>query len=275
MEARYPKTGGCEPPILPYVFRMRFLIPCFALLASPALACGPDSDCAVPTGDYRVYLPDGATGAIVFAHGYKGSSAGTLRNANLRALADDLGVALVALNAAGDDWTIPNAPQEGRVPQRDEVTYVSSVKADVVARFDLDPDRMLMAGFSAGGMLTWNVICTGGDLFVAFVPMSGTFWDGPPDACDTDAIVTHYHGTSDGVVPIAGRPIGPTRQGDVTEVVAFYINDRQLAAAAPPPDRSDCQRWSGDQAALEYCTHPGGHRFFIEDIRRVWNRDVN
>lgn len=266
--------GGCEPLKLRYLSTMRFLILFLSLLATPVLACGPDSDCPVPGGDYRIHTPEGATGALFFAHGYKGSAAGTMRNANLRSLADDLGVALVALNAGGDDWTIPNAPQEGRVPQRDEVAYVAAVKNDVVTRFGLDPDRMVMAGFSAGGMLTWNVLCSGGDLFAAFVPMSGTFWAGPPDACDTDAIATHYHGTSDGVVPIAGRPIGPTRQGDLNKVIEFYIADRQLSPAQPFSDRPECRRWTSDQAALEYCTHPEGHRFYVDDIRRVWTREL-
>ena len=255
---------------------MRSLILLLTFLATPVLACGTDSDCQVPAGEYRIHVPEGADGAIFFAHGYKGSAAGTMRNANLRALANELGVALVALNSGGDDWTIPNAPQEGRVPQRDEVAYVASVKADVADRFALDPDRMMLAGFSAGGMLTWNVICTGGDLFATFVPMSGTFWAGPPEACDTDARVTHYHGTADRVVPVSGRAIGPTRQGDLTEVLDFYIADRGLPAltGVAAPEGLTCLRAAAARTTLEYCTHPGGHRFSTTYIRRAWDRDV-
>ena len=223
---------------------MRILILLLALFATPVAACGIDSDCEVTGGTYRIYVPDGgADGAIFFAHGYGGSAAGTMRNDRLR----------------------------------DEIAYVAAVKADAVAQFGLDPDRMLLAGFSAGGMLTWNVICQGGDLFAAFVPMSGTFWKEPPQSCDTDAAVTHYHGTADTVVPIGGRAIGSSRQGDMGEVLAFYVRDRALTPAGPvdAPDGLSCQRWDGKEGTyLEYCTHPGGHRFSADWIERVWTRDM-
>ena len=257
---------------------MRILILLLALFATPVAACGIDSDCEVTGGTYRIYVPDGgADGAIFFAHGYGGSAAGTMGNDRLRALADRLGVVLVALASAGEDWTLPNAPEHGNGPPRDEIAYVAAVKADVVAQFGLDPDRMLLAGFSAGGMLTWNLICQRGDLFAAFVPMSGTFWKEPPQSCDTDAAVTHYHGTADTVVPIGGRAIGSSRQGDMGEVLAFYIRDRALTPAGPvdAPDGLSCQRWDGKEGTyLEYCTHPGGHRFSADWIERVWTRDM-
>ncbi|SFI61034.1 alpha/beta hydrolase family esterase [Jannaschia pohangensis] len=248
--------------------------------ASPATACGEDTDCAVEGGTYRIHLPEGGTpdGAIFFAHGYRGTAGGTMRNERLVGLADDLDVALVALQSAEEDWTLPNSPNAGRVPQRDEVAYVLRVKDDVVTRFGIDPDRMLFAGFSAGGMLTWTVACSAGDVFFAFVPLSGTFWKTPPDRCDTDAAITHYHGTSDTVVPIEGRAIGPTRQGDMNDVIAMYRADRGLSAPVRVEATGlECTRWPGPPELgtyLEYCTHPGGHRFSVDYIRRIWERDL-
>jgi len=149
----------------------------------------------------------------------------------------------------------------------------------VIARFGINPDRTLFAGFSAGGMLTWTVACSAGDVFFAFVAMSGTFWQGPPSSCDTDAAITHYHGTSDAVVPIEGRAIGPTRQGNVMEVLAMYRADRGLRdGRAIEADGLDCMLWPGPAELgtfLEYCTHPGGHRFSVDYIARVWDRVLN
>ena len=52
-----------------------------ALWAAPALACGPDTDCAVGDRTYRIALPEGhdgaaPVGALVWAHGYRGTAAG-------------------------------------------------------------------------------------------------------------------------------------------------------------------------------------------------------
>ena len=141
------------------------LLACLGLLAAgPAAACGPDADCAVAEGVYRIHLPPGGapTGAILFAHGYRGSAANEMGNAAMMAMADALGVAFVALSSRGDDWTIPNAPGGPRPTDRDEVAYARAVRDDVTARTGVPSARMLFAGFSAGGMLTWNVACEAG-----------------------------------------------------------------------------------------------------------------
>ncbi len=251
---------------------MRVLAILLALFASPALACGEATDCKIENGIYRIHLPPEApTGAIIFAHGYRGTAEGTMRNEALKSLADDLGVALVAIKSFDEDWTIPNAPSAGTRPERDETDYVLRVKRDVVDRNGIDPARVLMVGFSAGGMLTWNVACAAGDAFAAFVPMSGTFWKGPPATCPTDARIYHFHGTSDEVVPISGRPIGPTVQGDMTAVLAMYRADRGLGAGRAVDFQGlDCTEWDGPATMLRYCLHPGGHQFRADWIRGVW-----
>lgn len=258
------------------------VLPLFAaLLAAPAMACGPDTDCDVAlgtgtrssssTGTYRIHLPPVApTGAILFAHGYRGSAAAEMRNGAIMDVADGLGVALVALDSGADDWAIPNAPS-GDDARRDETAYVRAVQDDVAARLGVAPSRMILAGFSAGGMLTWNVACEAGGDFAAFLAISGTFWKEPPASCPTDAAIWHLHGTADTTVPIRGRRIGPTRQGDVEAVLAMYRADKGLSPAAPIPFAGlDCARWTGPAASLEYCLHPGGHDIRAEWLRAVW-----
>ena len=240
-----------------------------ACLAAPALACGPDTDCDVAGGTYRIHLPPEApTGAILFAHGYKGHAADAMANAALTVMADDLDVALVSLESTGDDWTIPERPERGhpagtrrdclrpRRPKRRRGPHRGGAVAD-------DLRRVLR-----GGMLTWNVACEAGGGFAALVAFSGTFWEGPPAHCAADARMWHFHGTSDTVVPIGGRQIGPVRQGDVDSVLDFYRMDKGMAPTAPIPVADlDCRAWSGPDASLEYCLHPGGD---AEWLRIVW-----
>ena len=161
-----------------------------ALCTPPAaMACGVSTDCTVATGTYRISLPDPSAtpiAAVVFAHGYQGSAAGTMKNTALWDMATSRGMALIAIDALGDDWNLPDAPHDS-VSSRDEMAYLDAVVADAVRQFNVDPKRVVVTGFSAGGMFVWNVVCARGDAYAGYVPYSGTFWKGPPAACPASA----------------------------------------------------------------------------------------
>ena len=87
---------------------MKYLAIAATLLATPALACGPDTDCKLGDRTYRVAMPEGhdgakPVGAIVFSHGYRGSAAGLMRNRNLRRAISNMGLAFIALKSKDDD----------------------------------------------------------------------------------------------------------------------------------------------------------------------------
>jgi len=245
------------------------------LLASPAAACGPDTDCTVGDRTYRLYVPPDAAapvGALLFAHGYRGSAAGVMRNAALRRLADVTGLALVALESAGNDWSLAHRPAEPGQKEAREYTYVAAVLADLADRVALDDSRLVMSGFSAGGMMTWAIACNMSDRFAGFVPMSGTFWAPVPATCPAPpANIVHIHGTKDGTVPLQGRTIGPARQGDVEEALGMYANKGAFTIAASrraAPDDTLCRRGSNpDNKLLEFCTFAGGHSFSTARLR--------
>jgi len=254
---------------------MRLIAILFCLCVStPALACGPDTDCGIGDRTYRLYVPEsakGPMGALLFAHGYRGSAAGAMRNMALRALADDMGMALIALKSAGDDWSLAHRPAEPDQQVAREYAYVADVLADVAARVALDDTKLVMSGFSAGGMMTWTIACGMSDRFTGFVPMSGTFWAPVPETCTTPpANIVHIHGTEDSTVPMAGRPIGQTKQGDVGAVLAMYAGyggyvGAEIAAAPADTQCSLARNPAGK--LLEFCTFTGGHSFSIQRLR--------
>jgi polyhydroxybutyrate depolymerase len=255
----------------------------FLLLSvAPASACGPDSDCALGERHYRIALPDGhdgtrPIGAILHAHGYKGSAAGAMRNNGLRQVARDLGLALIAADSKGDDWSLPHSPatmREGKPADLEgELTYFEAVLDDAARRFGVDRTRVLATGFSAGGMMVWWLACHRSDLAAGFAPISGTFWAPVPDACPADpAHLLHTHDMADPVVPLDGRTIGPAKQGEVMRALAMYratggFVDAQTYGA----DGLDCTRWRNpDGKLLELCLHPGGHSMDGRFVRRAW-----
>ncbi|QPH53293.1 alpha/beta hydrolase family esterase [Pontivivens ytuae] len=246
-----------------------------AVLAAGGAAAQDCTPCDVPGGAYWAYVPEAADGAILFSHGYRGRAERIVGTASLQAMADDLGVALVGLQSAGDDWSLPGAPTDSATVARDEVAYAGAVLDDVISRFGVDPAGVVAAGFSAGGMMTWTLACEMGDRLAGAVPMAGTFWDPIPEGCSAPPVsVVHVHGTTDEIVPMAGRVVGDARQGDLEEVLAMYAAHGGFGAVedveAGPLDCS--VRTSPAGLELSLCLHGGGHGFTADQLRVGWER---
>ena len=251
---------------------MKWLAVVAALIAGPVAACGEDTDCVVGDRTHRIAGAENApNGALIFAHGYRGSAAGVMRNRGLAALADDFGLALIAFNGVNGAWQLPNRPRNKSATGEAEFFYAQSVLADAEARFGLDRSRVVMSGFSAGGMLTWQLACSRPDLFAGFIPMSGTFWDPVPDSCvGPVANVVHIHGDADGTVPMAGRVIGDGKQGEVMEAMAMYRaigGFSEQVSLAVEPDLT-CRVSQNDAGTvLNICMFKGGHGFGTGRLR--------
>ncbi|NJM81804.1 MAG: polyhydroxybutyrate depolymerase [Tabrizicola sp.] len=245
-----------------------------SLSALPALACGPDSDCVVGDRTYRLYVPEAAPQpmpVLLFAHGYRGSAAAEMRNKALLKMADDMGIAIVAMKSAEEDWALAHTPQAPERPDAMEYDYVDAVLADVAGRVKVDADRIVMSGFSAGGMMTWTMACGMADRFRGFVPMSGTFWAPVPETCDAPPRnLVHIHGTEDTTVPLNGRAIGATRQGEVERALAIYAQRGGFSRKGDVdgPDGMTCrQATNADSRILDFCTFKGGHGFSVARLR--------
>ncbi len=246
------------------------------LAAAPALSCGAETDCTVAGRTYRIALPDGEGpfGAILYSHGYGASAAGVMEFTELREAADRLGVALIAIDSASKGWLIRNAPGSGLTDSHIELAAVDAVLADVEKRFAIDPDRILAAGFSGGGMMTWTLACRRADRFFGFVPVAGTFWEPMPTDCDPVPVdLLHVHGTADTVVPPKGRPIGDTRQGDVNQALAMaraWSHDGPVASVAGPEGLACEGSLGAGETRIVECLHDGGHTVRAEWIEWGW-----
>jgi len=258
---------------------VRWIVTILALFWAPLVqACGVETDCTVGDRIYRISLPEGqqeTVGAVVWAHGYRGSAAGVMRNGSLRGMVHDQGLALIALEGVNGSWDLPNGPRTPDSTGAAEFSYVADVIADAAEQFGVDPQRLVASGFSAGGMLVWNLACARPETFAGFVPYSGTFWMGPPDTCETPAAsLVHIHGDSDRTVPLDGRAIGPTYQGKVAEALAMYARLGQFGAAQAQ-DVESLRCAQSDNAAgevLEFCLFEGGHSFRTEYLEYALDR---
>jgi len=246
-------------------------------LAAPAAAadCRP---CAVAGGTYRTAAPpgwDGATplGLLVVFHGYAASGEAVLANDRLRAIAATHERLLVAPDGAADargrrSWAHRGSPSRSR----DEPAFVDAVLADVRARFATSDATPVVAGFSQGGSMVWDLACRRGAAFGRYLAVAGGFWEPMPADCASPVgALVHVHGLDDAVVPLEGRPIGERwRQADIFDGFERFV---AAAGCAATPDRLDrrgalhCRSWlSCDAGELALCLHTGGHSFELAPL---------
>ncbi len=243
-------------------------------LTAPAragAACGgAEAPCESAGGTYH-FAPAGAKGgpAVIFLHGWGGTGRDVIRNRGLVKAFEERGYALIAPQALprwegdkGGGWN-----SYGRDGGRDDVAFLQDVAVDAAARHGIDRGRIILAGFSGGGMMTWRAACEAPDGFAAYAPIAGLLWRPLPERCASPVRLLHIHGWSDEVVPIEGRSVanGALTQGDL--FVGLALMRRTLGCARDDPDAfaargrflirswTDCASGGGLALAL----HPAGH----------------
>ena len=246
--------------------------------ATPSFACGPDSDCRIGERYYRIRMPAGhdgksPIGAIVFAHGYRGNDRQAMQSKDFAAMARELNVAIIAGKSAYLDWSLPGAPSKGKRKPVDELAYWDRVIDDATRKFPIDRKRLLASGFSAGGMMIWNLACHRSTSFAGFAPIAGTFWAPVPTTCTTPpASLIHIHGDADPTVPLLGRPIGDTKQGEVPRALEMYSSYGSFGASKSFTLQGLRCKSQHNPAGniLNFCLFNGGHSFVVQHLRSAW-----
>ena len=257
----------------------------YFVFSDPAWACGPTSPCWIGSRFYQIALPKGfdgskRIGAIVYLHGWRAHPSGVMQHQGLRQMATVLGVALVAPKSLGENWALINAPNPHKNADKIELTFFDELLDALPLRHPINAHKLVVAGFSAGAMMVWTLACERSSLFVAYIPMAGTFWDPVPQNCPTlTPNLFHLHGIKDRMVPLTGRQIGMARQGDVTRAFALFQREANLPRQAESFTESGrrCLRWQSKKPfrtfpILERCLHQGGHRSDPLWIKRVWHK---
>lgn len=232
--------------------------------------CGPNL-CELQDGIYQTALPartDGPAPMVVLLHGAGSSGAGAMNNSGLvnRLLAR--GYAVIAptgarrFGAGGYSWNfLPG--RDGR----DEPEFLKRVTQDAARRFGLDAERVLLAGFSAGGFMVNYLACAAPETFTAYAPVAGGFWRPHPRRCAGPVRLFHTHDWQDRTVPLEGRFLGGGRyqQGDIFAGLEIWRHANLCPDEEPSATGTTGQYWRrrwtdcAPGSALELALHPGGH----------------
>lgn len=247
-------------------------IACFQSLAS---ACGDqEKACEVPLGSYFAAEPEAADSAtrpvVFFFHGGGGWGSRIFKmRAQMTADFTSRGYVVIAPNGKkrpGSKWGPGWAFIPQFEPHRDDLAFTKEIIADAVDRFNVDPQRILMTGYSIGGSRVSYFACQDPTLAKAFAPVAGSFWWPHPDDCAGPVRLLHTHGWRDQTVPLEGRPIRDTgiRQGDVHMAMMQWREENGCSKLRPDTFETDGpfwhRKWTHCEAgALEFALHSGGH----------------
>ena len=240
----------------------------------PAVAdeCGGEAaPCHVDAGEYyvagRIWREgDDLRPAVLFLHGAGASGDAVTGNPDLADAITARGYVLLAPSGSPRDgrdgrfWSLGTRP-----PVRDEASFLDAVLSDAVPRFHLDRQRILVAGFSMGAGLAWQLACREPDAFAAFAPVAGAFWRGQPASCTGPVRMLLTHGWRDDAVPLEGEDHGRGVESAAFEGAEMWRrvdgcagpHAAAYAAVGPFWERT----WTGctPGSALTFVLHPDGH----------------
>ena len=147
---------------------------------------------------YTLVLPPGYTGEepipLVVSLHYGGGVTPFYGRGLLESLIEpalsELGAILVAPDSAAGDWANPLAEQ-----------HVLELIDFIEARYNVDPERTLLTGYSMGGRGTWYLAARHPDRFKAALPIAGM---PQPDSATADWTIPLYviHSAADQVLPL-------------------------------------------------------------------------
>ncbi len=247
--------------------------------------------CAVAEGRYMAKPPVGWDGrspvpAAVWFHGYQQSAEEVMGDDEIAKAFTSAGILLIVPDGRDRRWTFPNGPPSP--DPRDETAFVGKVLEDAVAKFAVDPKRIMAAGFSIGATMVWTEACEVPARFSAYLAFSGDFWDPLPLACAPGKVrLLHVHGTADRTFPIAGRAIGKQwHQGNAMTGLALWRTWKSCPAPSPAPTSASSLACTdtgacSDGSRIAFCQHGREHEVDplwigagIDWVKQRWDEDV-
>ncbi|MEC9356775.1 MAG: PHB depolymerase family esterase [Pseudomonadota bacterium] len=161
---------------------------------------------------------DGADGApvLLLLHGNSGTAENMSNLTEASAYVATRGIWAVMPEAVDGVWNEDPADSSGI----DDVGFISALIQHLVDDYDVDADRIYVAGLSNGGTMTQRLACEMPDRIAAFAAVAATLRNSQADACPASARrpIAYFRGTADPLVPYGS--IGTVRSA--TEVAEFW-----------------------------------------------------
>ena len=220
------------------------------------------------------WSPDAPTPVLLNFHGYGGTMADHMEEADFRPIADEEGFVVVvpqgSLLEGSPHWN-NSAPSDDNKSDADDFGFVEALLERVGELVPVDADRVYAVGYSNGGMMSFGLSCYRSELIAAVGSVSGAMLDDIGVGCTPGptSVIT-LHGTADYVLPYGGAE----GMRSATEVVDYWNGINQITG---DPTESTTSSGGNTVESFVYVGGTGGtevHHHRVVDGGHVW-LDVN
>lgn len=211
---------------------------------------------------------------LIALHPFASSGKAMEAISGLDALAADQGFIVAYPDSYDLDWddgqTATGWPSD--LQFADDVGFISALIDHLAGSYTLDPKRIYLAGFAAGGDLAYRLACALPDRFAKVAVVNALLWDYHVTQCTTSASplsMLILHGAENLDRPAAGR----TFQSDDGLVTLHALGTQATAAFWAERDGCDLKtvQTSQDPASIVYTPCPGGTSVSLYTFKGVGN----
>lgn len=138
---------------------------------------------------------------MVVFHGMGGSGESIQETTGFNAIADQYGFFVVYPDSAGPEWKLT-----GR-PENNDIGYSKQLVETLLRKHPIDPARIYISGFSAGGGIAQAFTCLNAGKVAGIANVSQNLGEKLAAACAQSATPVSYvlfHGTADAISPYNG-----------------------------------------------------------------------
>lgn len=159
------------------------------------------------TRTYTYYIPSNSSSApmpLVFVlHGTTQSGEGIMDISGFNALAETNNFIALYPDGINGFWNIGLATGGS---DTDDMGFIEALRNQFVAEYNIDEQRIYSCGFSAGGYMSYKLVCESEYCFAAIASVSGLITETNFSLCNPlhETSIMHIHGTSDFVVSYNG-----------------------------------------------------------------------
>ena len=153
---------------------------------------------------------DGPRPTIFVLHGGGMSANHAVRSTGMESLVERENLVAIYPNAFRREWNDGRKGRTGTRGNSDDVAFIRTLVATLVAEGVTDPKRIYVTGPSNGGMMTLRLVCDAADLFAAAAPIIASLPVDSAAGCKPSrpVPVLVMNGTADPLVPYKGGGVG-------------------------------------------------------------------
>lgn len=215
--------------------------------------------------EYLLYIPENYTGIdavpVVFSlHGAGGTKESQYALSEFNLLADSENFILVTPEATAAIGNLPVWNQASAPDRADDIGFINALIDEVASRYNVDLDRVYLAGSSNGAFMALQITCQLSDRIAATAAVKGYMLPDQINNCNPTAptAIIQMHGTADPLTPYAG----------VQNTIQFWKTFNQTDTSAVVTTRPDTNP-ANDNTTNSYLYANGTNGVQVEHLEVI------